>query len=30
MSHTVSVARLLSWLDGSGKSPVEHAMKSRL
>jgi hypothetical protein len=30
MSHTVSVARLRSWLDGSGKSPGEHAMKSRL
>jgi hypothetical protein len=30
MSHTVSVARMKSWLDGSGKSPGEHAMKSRL
>jgi hypothetical protein len=30
MSHTVSVSRLKSWLDGSGKSPGEHAMKSRL
>jgi hypothetical protein len=30
MSHTVSVSRLKSWLDGSGKSPSEHAMKSRL
>ena len=30
MSHTVSVGRLKSWLDGSGKSPNEHALKSRL
>jgi len=30
MSHTVSVSRLKSWLDGVGKSPGEHAMKSRL
>ena len=30
MCHTVSVARLRSWLDGVGKSPNEHAMKSRL
>jgi hypothetical protein len=30
MSHTVSVSRLRSWLDGVGKSPGEHAMKSRL
>jgi hypothetical protein len=30
MSHTVSVARLQSWLDGVGKSPGEHVMKSRL
>ena len=30
MSHTVSVGRLRSWLDGVGKSPGEHAMKSRL
>jgi hypothetical protein len=30
MSHTVSVSRLKSWLDGAGKSPGEHAMKSRL
>jgi len=30
LSHVVSVGRLRSWLDGSGKSPVEHAMKSRL
>jgi len=30
MSHTVSVGRLRSWLDRSGKSPNEHAMKGRL
>lgn len=30
MSHTVSVSRLKSWLDGVGKSPGEHALKSRL
>jgi hypothetical protein len=30
MSHTVSVGRLKSWLDGSGKSPGEHAIRSRL
>jgi len=30
MSHTVSVSRLRSWLEGVGKSPGEHAMKSRL
>jgi len=30
MSHVVSVGRLRSWIDGSGKSPSEHAMKSRL
>ena len=30
MSHTVSVSRLHSWLDGVGKSPGEHALKSRL
>jgi hypothetical protein len=30
MSHTVSVSRLKSWLDGVGKSPGEHALKSKL
>jgi len=30
MSHTVSVGRLRSWLDGVGKNPGEHALKSRL
>ena len=30
VSHIVSVARLRSWRYGSGKSPNEHAMKSRL
>ena len=30
MSHTVSVSRLRSWLDGVGKSPGEHALKSKL
>jgi hypothetical protein len=30
LTHVVSVARLRSWLDGVGKSPSEHAMKSRL
>jgi hypothetical protein len=30
LSHVVSVGRLKSWLDGNGKSPNEHAMKSRL
>ena len=30
MCHTVSVSRLKSRLVGSGKSPSEHAMKSRL
>ena len=30
MSHTVSVSRLRSWLDGVGKNPSEHAMKNRL
>jgi hypothetical protein len=30
MSHVVSVGRLRSRLDGSGKSPNEHAMKSML
>ena len=30
MSHTVSVGRLKSWVNGSGKSPSEHAMKARL
>ena len=30
VSHTVSVSRLKSWLDGVGKSPGEHALKSRL
>jgi hypothetical protein len=30
MSHVVSMARLRSWLDGVGKSPGEHAMKTRL
>ncbi len=28
MSHTVSVGRLRSWLDGVGKSPGENAMRS--
>ena len=30
MAHTVSVSRLKSWLDGVGKSPGEHALKSKL
>jgi hypothetical protein len=30
MSPTVSVSRLKSWLDGVGKSPGEHALKSKL
>jgi hypothetical protein len=30
MSHTVSIARLRSWLAGVGKSPSEQAMKARL
>jgi hypothetical protein len=30
MSHTISVGRLRSWLIDIGKSPGEHAMKSRL
>jgi hypothetical protein len=30
VSHTVSVSRLRSWLDGVGKSPGEHALKKRL
>jgi hypothetical protein len=29
-AHTVTLARLRSWLDGVGKSPGEHAMKSKL
>jgi hypothetical protein len=29
-AHVISVGRVKSWLDGSGKSPNEHAMKSRL
>ena len=28
--HTVSVGKLRSWLDGSGKSPNEQVLKSRL
>ena len=30
MSHIVSVSRLKAWLDGVGKSPGEHALKSKL
>ena len=30
MSHTVTLARLRSWLDGVGKSPGEHATKAKL
>jgi hypothetical protein len=30
MSHMVSVSRLRTWLDGVGKSPGEHALKSKL
>jgi hypothetical protein len=30
MANTVSVSRLRSWLDGVGKSPGEHALKSGL
>jgi hypothetical protein len=28
--YTVSVGNLRSWLDGGGKSPNEHVLKSRL
>jgi hypothetical protein len=28
--HTVTVGKVLSWLDGSARSPREHVKKNRL